>query len=53
MQLLLNRSVFRFSLGVADLEEGELLELPERDAVIIKTDSQYESEYKSLEELGK
>lgn len=39
--------------SVADLEEGELLELPERDAVIIKTDSQYESEYKSLEELGK
>ena len=38
---------------VPDLEEGEALELPPRPPVYAKTDVSYESQYRSMEELGK
>jgi len=38
---------------VGELEEGELLELPPKQPVLIKKTQSYESEYESLEELGK
>jgi len=34
-------------------QEGDQLELPPRTPVVTKTDAKYESEYKSLDELGK
>ena len=38
---------------VIELEEGDQLELPVRPPVTIKTDVKYDTEYESMEELGK
>ena len=44
---------FLFPSGVAELEEGDCLELEPRPPVSVKTDNSYANVFKNLEELGK
>ena len=51
--LIYNVLYFLYYAGVAELEEGDSLELQSRPPTVIKTDNSYANTFKNLEELGK